>query len=245
MSLHPWAEIQSILRRRGYGLGSTGPLKDGVDGNPGALTGAAVLAELLKMERHQPAPCVAANEITPRVALELVSHEAIVLEAYVDSVGVWTWGVGVTDASGHLVERYKDNPQSIARCLEIYIWLLRTRYLPDVLKAFNDVLLSEAQLAGALSFHYNTGAIGRASWVKQWKAGRIDEARASLMEWRKPPEIVGRRTKERDLFFDGRWSQDGKALVIPVSKPSYRPSFRGAKRVDISAELMIALAAAE
>lgn len=57
----PWAEIQAILRRRGYGLGNTGPLKDGVDGQPGKLTGTAILAELLKGETNQP---VAA--LTPR-----------------------------------------------------------------------------------------------------------------------------------------------------------------------------------
>ncbi len=39
-------EIQAILKARGYSLGSTGPAHDGVDGDPGQLTFAAVLAEL-------------------------------------------------------------------------------------------------------------------------------------------------------------------------------------------------------
>lgn len=39
-------EIQTILRGRGYVLGSSGPAKDGVDGVPGDLTFAATLAEL-------------------------------------------------------------------------------------------------------------------------------------------------------------------------------------------------------
>ena len=54
------------------------------------------------------------NIITVKIAQEIVSHEAIVREAYKDSVGVWTWSVGITNASGHKVfPRYKDNPQSL------------------------------------------------------------------------------------------------------------------------------------
>jgi len=163
------------------------------------------------------------KDITPKIAAELVAHEAIVREAYKDSVGVWTWGVGVTDASGHKVGRYKDHPASIARCLEIYIWLLRTRYLPAVLKAFDGFDLTEAQLGGALSFHYNTGAIGRASWVREFKHGRMDASRAEFLAWNKPAAIIKRRTKEADLFFANVWSNDGTALVYEVAKPSYKP----------------------
>lgn len=182
-------------------------------------------------------------DITARIALELVGHEAIVREAYKDSVGVWTWGVGVTSASGHAVERYKDNPQSIERCLEVYAWLLREKYAPAVRKAFEGCALTEAQFGAALSFHYNTGAIGRADWVTSWKAGRTADARAQFMNWRKPPEILERRGKERDLFFDGTWSGDGTALVLPVRKPSYAPDFRNGRRVDIRAEMAAALGA--
>lgn len=39
-------------------------------------------------------------KITARVALELASHEGLVRQAYKDSVGVWTWSIGITSASG-------------------------------------------------------------------------------------------------------------------------------------------------
>lgn len=183
------------------------------------------------------------TELTQRAAAELVGHEAIVLEWYKDSVGVGTWGIGVTDASGHLVGRYKDNPATMERVLQIFVWLLRTKYLPAVLKAFGDFQLNEAQLAAALSFHYNTGAIGRASWVRSVCEGKPTTARKQFMEWRKPASIIERRQKECDLFFDGKWSGDGTALVIPVNKPSYQPSFRRAKRVNIMSDLAKAMAA--
>jgi lysozyme len=177
--------------------------------------------------------------ITERMALELIGHEAIVPEAYKDSVGVWTWGVGVTSASGHAVERYKDAPQPIARCLEVYLWLLREKYLPDVLEAFEGHPLTEAEAAAALSFHYNTGAIKRAGWVDLVKAGgSVSAMQYAFMEWRKPPEIIERRQKECDLFFEGRWSQDGRATVYDVRKPSYSPNWKSARRVDVSEALM-------
>lgn len=171
--------------------------------------------------------------ITPRVAAELAAHEAIVREAYKDSVGVWTWSIGVTNASGHTVyPRYKDNPQTLDRCFDVYVWLLQEKYAPAVRKAFEGRTLTEAQFAAALSFHYNTGAILTASWVKLWKAGNIAAAKTSFMEWRKPAEIIPRRQKERDLFFDGKWSSDGKVKVYGVRKPSYQPNFSDVETVD-------------
>jgi lysozyme len=173
--------------------------------------------------------------LTARVALEIIGHEAIVQEAYKDSEGVWTWGIGVTNASGHEVyPRYKDNPQPIAKCIEIYLWLLRTKYIPDVEKAFAGCKLTEAQFAAALSFHYNTGAIKKADWVIRFRAGDIAAARTEFMNWRKPAAIIPRRAAERDLFFDGKWSQDGAATVYPVKKPSYTPDWSHAHRADVS-----------
>lgn len=181
------------------------------------------------------------SRLTERAVLEILHHEAIVQEAYKDSVGVWTWGVGVTSKSGHSVERYKDNPQSIQKCIEVYVWLLREKYLPDVLEAFSGWDLTEYQLAGALSFHYNTGAIKKADWVKSWMRGEFMKASSEFMNWRKPPEIIPRRSAEQELFFHGKWSNNGTAIVYPVRKPSYQPDFRNGRRVDIRADVAKAM----
>jgi lysozyme len=178
-------------------------------------------------------PLASPTGLTSRGAAELVGHEAIVLEAYKDSGGIWTWGIGVTDASGHKVERYIDHPQSVIFCLQIFIWLLQTKYIPDVLKAFEGYKLSENQFAAALSFHYNTGGILHASWVPLWKGGQEAAARASFMGWNHPLSITDRRKEECILFFDGIWSGDGKANLYPVLKPSYQPDFHHSTRVDV------------
>lgn len=184
-----------------------------------------------------PAPTSASDGLTANACMELISHESIVLEAYKDSQEIWTWGIGVTDASGHNVERYIDNPQSIEHVLDIFIWLLRGVYLPAVKRVFSGYTLSEAQLAAALSFHYNTGAIGRATWVSLWKSGHPDMARTHFMDWVHPASVTERRQEECNLFFDDTWSNNGTALVIPVSKPSYHPDFHHAARVNIMPQL--------
>ncbi|ODU67873.1 MAG: hypothetical protein ABT11_18735 [Novosphingobium sp. SCN 66-18] len=156
------------------------------------------------------------RDLTPRIALELIAHEGVAREAYRDSVGVWTWSVGITQASGHAVfPRYKDNPQPLEHCLAVFLWLLRTKYLSAVLAAFGAVELTEPQLGAALSFHWNTAG-----------------ARVAMLDWARPPALLPRRRREQALFFDGVWTADGTALVYDVAKPAYRPA--GANRVAIA-----------
>ena len=65
------------------------------------------------------------NPITYKTALEIASHEALIRQAYKDSVGVWTWSVGLTSATGHDVLRYKANPNplSIAWLSTFGLWI--------------------------------------------------------------------------------------------------------------------------
>ncbi|WP_066558351.1 lysozyme [Croceicoccus bisphenolivorans] len=178
--------------------------------------------------------------VTPRIAAELIHHEGIVREAYRDSVGVWTWSVGLTDASGHRVGRYRDQPQPLHRCLEVYVWVLRNRYLPAVLEALGPVQPQEHELAAALSFHWNTGAIGRAEWMRHVREGDMAKARKAMLNWSRPASLAIRRKREQALFFDGRWASDGSALVYQVAKPSYRPSRPERQQVMPTLELLLA-----
>lgn len=191
-------------------------------------------------------PVTHPSGLTVRGHMELIAHEAIVLEAYKDSVGVWTWGVGVTNASGHKVHpRYLRKPQTLTRVLEVYEWLIRTKYLPEVRAAFHPMTLNEHQLAAAVSFHWNTGAISRASWVRSFRNGNIQQAKLEFMNWSKPREIIRRREAERDLFFDGKWSTQGtRARVIHRVHANGNPVWSSAVMTDIGAELADVLARA-
>ena len=178
------------------------------------------------------------NSITAKIAMEILAHEAIVREAYCDSVGVWTWGVGITASSGHSVfPRYQDRPQTMRWCLEMFLRLLNENYAPTVTECFDGFEIGECQFGAALSFHYNTGGIQEATWVEEWKSGDLASSRTSFMNWSRPAQIIPRREKERDLFFDGVWSGSGLVLDIPVAKPSYEPVPANASRVDVSSIL--------
>lgn len=175
-------------------------------------------------------------KITARTALELASHEGLVRQAYKDSVGVWTWSIGITNASGHNVERYIGKPQTLERCLEVYVWALE-KYADDVRRVFKDKPLNEHQFAAAVSFHYNTGGIARASWVKKWLAVDVAGAKKDFMNWSKPKEIIPRRQKERDLFFDGKWSNNGTVTEYTRVKANGQIDWSSAKRTNIKNEM--------
>lgn len=177
-----------------------------------------------------------AKELTVNMCLEVAGHEAIIRQAYKDSVNKWTWSAGLTNATGHNVERYIGNPQPMKRCIEVWLWALQ-RYLDEVLEAFRGFELKEHELAAALSFHWNTGAIKKASWVKHWKEGNIPQAKKAFLNYSKPPEIIPRRKKERDLFFDEKWSGDGTVLEFTKVKPSGHPDWSSGQRVNITEEV--------
>lgn len=182
------------------------------------------------------------ENLTPRQAMEVGGHEALVRQAYKDSVGVLTWDVGMTNATGHRVERYIGNPAPLQHCMNVYAWAL-SNYADSVREAFAGFDLTEGQFAAALSFHWNTGAIGEADWVDLWKAGDVDGARKAIMNWTTPKSLEKRRKKERALFFDGVWSNDGTMLEYTrVRKGSMTPVWGSAKRISVKAELEAALA---
>lgn len=186
--------------------------------------------------------------LSERMLLEIAEHEGIVLEAYKCSAGVLTWGFGVTNASGHRVERYDTTRggqrSTIERAVEVYEWLLRTKYLPEVRAAFRGRDLTEAQLTAALSFHWNTGAIAQADWVQSFLLGRREKAWTEFMNWSQPREIIDRRKAERALFFEGRWSQDGVVVFYDRVNPREprNPIWRSAREIDIRDEVRAALA---
>lgn len=175
-------------------------------------------------------------KLNSKIVMEIASVEAVIRQAYKDSKGNWTWSVGLTSATGHDVERYIGKPQSMQHCMDIWIWAMQ-RYADEVSAAFKGHDLTEAQSAAALSFHWNTGAIGRAEWVKKWKSGDVSGAHKGFMNYRSPPDIIDRRKKERDLFFDSTWSGDGKMGEYTRLTKANTPVWGSRVTVDVSEEL--------
>lgn len=149
--------------------------------------------------------------------MEIASHEGIVQSPYKDSVGVWTWGIGHTAAAGD------PDPARMVKGEATSLKAVFDAFKRDLVKYENGVNravtvpLKQHQFDALVSFHYNTGAIGRASFVKKLNAGDVAGAANGMMAWRKPPEIIPRREKEQKLFLNGTYSSQGFANVYPAS----------------------------
>lgn len=167
--------------------------------------------------------------------MALISHEGIVQSRYKDSVGVWTIGVGHTAMAGGI------DPSKFAGTLtmkEVFD-LLRVdvaKYEAAVNRAVT-VPLKQHQFDALVSFHYNTGAIGKATLVKKLNAGDVTGATKGFDAWVKPKEITERRMAEKALFHSGVYPAPF-ATVYPAT-PQGKVLWGSGKRIDLAKALFI------
>lgn len=138
---------------------------------------------------------------------QLILEEGEVLRAYQDVKGVWTIGVGLTAASG-VVKPVRGMTITRAESRALLAQALAQNYEPAVNKVMP--LASQTEFDGALSFHFNTGAIGSARWVQAWLRGDRVGVRSKLALWNKSggriiAGLVARRAREADLIIHGRY----------------------------------------
>ena len=79
------------------------------------------------------------------------------------------------------------------------------RYSTDVATALGDAPTTQNQFDALVSFHYNTGAIGRATLTRCHKSGRYGDASREFARWNKAAGrvlkgLVRRRTAEAMLY---------------------------------------------
>lgn len=82
------------------------------------------------------------------------------------------------------------------------------RYAADVRKAIGSAPTSQAQFDALVSFHYNTGAIGKATLTSKHKAGDFAGAEAEFARWNRAggrvmKGLVRRRAAEARLYRSG------------------------------------------
>src|SRR6185436_5887933 len=91
---------------------------------------------------------------------------------------------------------------------------IKRGYAPAVDKAMPGAKPNEAD--AGISFHYNTGAIGRASWVGRWRDKASTAAISSaLMSWNKGggkvwPGLTRRRAREAAMIASGDYGPEGR-----------------------------------
>lgn len=150
--------------------------------------------------------------------IEIAAHEGIVNMPYRDSRGIWTVGVGHTAGAGapNPATLPKGKPIPMDEVFEIFARDL-AKFERRVNKAVK-VPVAQHEFDALVSFDFNTGGIDRATLVKHLNAGDRDRAATAFMNWRKPPEIIDRRTKEMELFRRGTYSANGEVPVYPADR---------------------------
>ena len=82
------------------------------------------------------------------------------------------------------------------------------RFAREVARALGDARTSQAQFDAMVSFHYNTGAIAKATLTRLHKAARFDEAAQEFSKWvhaggRPMNGLIRRRAAEAALYRKG------------------------------------------
>lgn len=163
--------------------------------------------------------------VSARGLAALALHEGIVQAPYLDSVGVWTIGVGHTASAGD------PDPAALPRGVPLDMDTVAAIYARDIARfearvnAAVRVPLEPYEFDALVSFDFNTGGIHRAQLTARLNAGDRPGAAAGFMGWLRPPEIRGRREAEKKLFVTGVYP-DGPIPVWGASaagKVSARP----------------------
>lgn len=145
-------------------------------------------------------------------------EEGVVLKAYRCPAGHWTIGAGLTAASG-VVKPKAGMVITREAATGLLQMALDQNYEPAVAK----VMPGAAQHAfdAGVSFHFNTGAIARATWVKLWRGkGTPSAIRTSLAAWNKGggkvlPGLVRRREREADMLLQARYPATSRRQLAP------------------------------
>ncbi|MEP1613401.1 MAG: glycoside hydrolase family protein [Roseobacter sp.] len=156
-----------------------------------------------------------------------IRSKGVVLKAYRDPVGVLTIGAGLTKFSGVVTPKpgmtitRQEASRLLAKALE-------RNYEPTV----SDMMpgANQHEFDSGVSFHFNTGAIQRASWVKEWRSKNWVAVSAKIKLWRKAggkvlPGLVRRRDEEFKLMMSGIYEKpveivqkpDFAKIVVPLS----------------------------
>lgn len=172
-------------------------------------------------------------KVSPKGVLEIAEHEGLVLGPYLDSVGVWTDGVGHTAAAGGL------NPATASK-VDTRGWS-EDRVRDQMLKALRQfdtdldnyegrvngavkVALKQYQFDALVSFDFNTGGIYKAQLTAAINRG--DMRGDGFMGWLKPKEIIKRRKAEQALFRNGNYDANGDLIPVYDALPNGRTKFR-------------------
>ena len=129
---------------------------------------------------------------------KIIQREGVILHAYRDSVGVWTIGVGHTSAAGNPVVT-----PGMVISKEESDQILKNDLTPIETQAaeYIKVPVTQNQYDAIISIVFNVGPkFWHSTCIQELNAGNVQGAANAIMQWSKPPEIIGRRRTEQKQF---------------------------------------------
>lgn len=129
----------------------------------------------------------------------LIELEGKRLNAYLDSVGVWTIGVGATFYQDKRKVK-KGDKITDQQCVDLLKFHLT--WAQDSVNNLVKVPLNQNQFDALVGFVFNIGrtAFRNSTLLRELNSGNYDKAADQFLRWVKQPELMGRRRKERNLF---------------------------------------------
>jgi lysozyme len=154
------------------------------------------------------------------------SFEGRALRAYQDSVGVWTIGYGNTNYDANAVAKLGKIQQGLTitedQAESLLVESIQTGYEPAVRKRLGTNVSQGAFDAG-VSFHYNTGAIAKASWPSALLRGDLPTVHTSIMAWNKAggnvlAGLTRRRNREWMMIQSGDYGPEGSSGPVEIGE---------------------------
>lgn len=168
----------------------------------------------------------------------LALHEGIVPYPYLDSVGVWTVGIGHTASAGDPDPARLERGQALPMERVIAIFAADLAKFEARVNAAVKVRLAQHEFDALVSFDFNTGGVARANLTKALNAGDRIAAAQGFMNWLRPPEIRKRREAEKRLFAHGQYDSGD----IPVWRADANGRLAGIERTLPTHEVLAVLA---
>ena len=128
----------------------------------------------------------------------LEQREGVRLEAYRDSRGIWTIGVGHTAMAG---KPYPVPGMTITQQQASDIF--HSDLQPGIAAINNAGLkLTQCQFDAlcSLGFNIGWGSLTHSTVMRELAAGNVQAAADAFLMWDHPPELLGRRKEEREQF---------------------------------------------
>lgn len=161
--------------------------------------------------------------------IALAVSEGIVDTAYLDSVGVWTLGIGHTVGAGAPdPKRYIGKRISIKEIMDIFA--IDLGKFEKRVNSLVKVPLTQNEFDALVHFDFNTGGLHRSKLLTGINSGKKKEAgQTGFHGWLQPASLKSRRDKERNMFLNGVYG----STVAPL----YTANTKGIKTRNGSVDL--------